>query len=307
MIIDAHIHASDLRKPTDLDKRLPVTWESLIARLDDEGIDKAVVLPIIHSPEQVQFPFLFAPQPDLIGQIKAAAQYPARLILFGNLDPRMGGNTSRADYSWILERFLEMGCVGIGEITANLDLDEPRVVNMFRQCGQWKLPVLFHVTGSGEGYYGLIDEVGSPRMGRLLQQAPDTICIGHGPGFWAEIGDGLTSEAKSGYPAGPITGEGSLPRLLRSYPNLYADISAHSGYNATSRDEPFGVRFLNELQDKILFGTDVCFGDAAGRMPHLSYLRHLLAEGQISQAAFDKITAGNTLRLLTRYTSVVGE
>ena len=37
--------------------------------------------------------------------------------------------------------------------------------------------------------------------------------------------------------------------------------------------EEKGVRFLNEFQDKVLFGTDVCFGDAQGRMPHLSMLR----------------------------------
>ncbi len=305
MIIDVHIHVGDLRTPTEME-RIPMTWENLIARLDDEGIDRAVVLPIVHSPEGIQFPFLFSPQPDLIGQIKAAAQYPDRLIRFGNLDPRMGGNTSRTDFGWILERFVEMGCVGIGEITANLDADDLRVVNMFRQCGQWDLPVLFHGTGPGEGYYGLIDEVGSPKLERLLQQVPDTVVIGHGPGFWAEIGAGLTMENKSGYPEGPITEEGSLPRLLRTYLNLYADISAHSGYNAISRDEPFGVRFLNEFQDKLLFGTDVCFGDAKGRTPHLSYLRRLLAEGKTSQAVFDKITSDNTLRLLTRYSRAGG-
>jgi len=306
MIIDAHIHVGDLRSLTAME-RIPVTWENLIQRLDEEGIDQAVLLPIVHSPEGVQFPFLFSPQPDLISQIEAAVQYPDRLICFGNLDPRMGGNSSRTDYGWILERLVGMGCVGIGEITANLDADDPRVVNMFRQCGQWNLPVVFHGTGPGEGYYGLIDEVGSPRLERLLQQVPDTTVIGHGPGFWAEIGAGLTTEGKSGYPEGTITEEGSLPRLLRTYPHLYADISARSGYNAISRDEPFGVRFLSEFQDKLVFGTDVCFGDAKGRMPHLGCLRRLLAEGKISQAIFEKLTSGNILRLLRRYTKPDGQ
>ncbi len=300
MIIDAHVHVGDLRRP-DMMGRKPVTWENLLARLDEEGIDKAVVLPIVHSPEGIQFPFWWSPQPDVVGQITAAARYPDRLIRLGNLDPRMGGNAARTDYGWVLDRLIEMGCVGIGEITANVPFDDPRVINMVRQCGAWQLPVLFHGTGMGQGEYGLQDEVGSPRLARLLEAAPDAILIGHGPGFWAEIAGGLTLEAKSGYPRGPVAEEGSLVRLLRTYPHLYADISAGSGHNALTRDPAFGVRFLHEFQDRLLFGTDVCFGDAEGRMPHLPLLRRLLAEGQITQAIFDKATAGNTLRLLTRY------
>jgi hypothetical protein len=50
-----------------------------------------------------------------------------------------------------------------------------------------------------------------------------------------------------------------------------------------------------------MFGTDVCFGDTPGRMPHLAYLRRLLADGEMSQETFDKITHRNALRVLKRY------
>src|SRR5207248_11173152 len=136
-----------------------------------------------------------------------------------------------------------------------------------------------HGTGAGAGHEGRLVGPGSPRREHLLQEASETTVIGHGPGFWPEIGAGLTPEDKSGYPRGPIAEEGSLPRLLRTYPNLVADISAGSGHNALSRDEEFGLRFVHEFQDKLLFGTDVCFGDAEGRMPHLGFLRRLLTEG----------------------------
>jgi predicted TIM-barrel fold metal-dependent hydrolase len=242
------------------------------------------------------------PKPDVIAQIKTAAQYPDRLILFGNVDPRHGGNSSRTDFGWIFERFVAIGCVGIGEVTANLEADDPRVVNMFRHCGIWQMPVLFHGTGRGEGHHGLIDDVGSPHLEHLLQQVPETIVIGHGQGFWAEIGTGgLTEESKSRYPVGPIEDEGSLIRLLRTYPNLYADISAESGYNALTQEEPFGHRFLNDFQDKLIFGTDVAFGDMQGREPHLSYLRRLRSEGHISADVFEKITLRNALHVLTQY------
>lgn len=301
MIIDYHTHICDLRSPGNM-HRVPLTVENLIARLDEEGIDKAVVLPWPMSPEAVSFPGLFSPMPDVVSQIRAAASRPDRLIPFGNLDVRWGGNHARADFSWLLERFVEMGCVGIGELGGNLYFDDPRVVNVFRQCGAWNLPVTIESCGPGEGRYGLIDEAGSPRLERLLQEALETIVVGHGPGFWADIGGGITSEQKNTYPNGPILEEGSIPRLLRAYPNLYADISAFSGFNALTRDREFGIRFLNEFQDKLLFGTDVCFGDAEGRMPQLGYLRKLLAEGEISQEVFDKITSGNALRILRRYT-----
>ncbi|MGQ9552698.1 MAG: hypothetical protein ACUVWR_01165 [Anaerolineae bacterium] len=39
MIIDAHAHVGDFRWSKN-DQRQPMTWEKLIVRLDDEGIDK---------------------------------------------------------------------------------------------------------------------------------------------------------------------------------------------------------------------------------------------------------------------------
>ena len=66
---------------------------------------------------------------------------------------------------------------------------------------------------------------------------------------------------------------------MRTYPNLVADISAGSGHNALSRDEARGIAFLHEFQDRVLFGTDVCFGDMEGRKPHMGFLQRLLSEG----------------------------
>ncbi|MEE8440599.1 MAG: amidohydrolase family protein, partial [Spirochaetia bacterium] len=125
--------------------------------------------------------------------------------------------------------------------------------------------------------------------------------VGHAPGFWAEFDGDITAESKFIYPTGPVRREGRLFHLLRTYPNLYADISAISGYLAMSRDNAFGVRFLIEFQDRILFGTDVCFGDTEGRMPHLGYLRSLLDENLITTAVFAKVTGTNALRVLKLY------
>lgn len=300
MIIDMHAHIGDLRSPDHLE-RTPISVDELIARLDQEGISRAAVLPWPACPEAVTFPGLFSSHPDVVSQIRAAARHPDRLILFGNADPRWGGNSSRTDFSYLLGRFVDMGCVGMGEVSANIYFDDPRTVNLFRQCGEWDLPVTIESCGPGEGHYGFIDDVGSAHLEALLQKVPGTIIIGHGPGFWADIGAGLTADEKSGYPRGAIAEEGSVPRLLRTYPHLYADISATSGYNALNRDEDYCVRFLNEFQDRLLFGTDVCFGDEGGQTPHLEYLRGLLAAGRMCPDAFEKITFRNALRIMKRY------
>ena len=49
---------------------------------------------------------------------------------------------------------------------------------------------------------------------------------------------------------------GALDHLLKTYKNLYCDLSAGSGAGAISRDLTFGREFLLRHQDRILFGTD---------------------------------------------------
>ena len=234
MIIDIHTHIGDLRAPGEEDRQI-VTVENLIQRLDDEGIDKAVVMPMGVTPESSKAPFFFDSLSSVAGQLKAAASRPDRLIMFGNLDPRLSylgnlqphqvENPPKTDFSPFLKRFKEMGCVGIGEVTANLPLDDPRVINMFRQCGEWEMPVLIHLTGISNGVYGLFDEVGLPRFEKLIKEVPDTVVIGHAPGFWSEISGNIAPGDKFIYPEGNIEKEGSVQRLLKTYPNLYADIS----------------------------------------------------------------------------------
>jgi predicted TIM-barrel fold metal-dependent hydrolase len=303
VIIDMHAHIADLRTLDGLHHQ-PPSAASLVARLDDEGIDRAAVLPWSACSEAVTFPSLFTPHPDIVGQLRDAARYPERLILFGNADPRWGGNAADTDYAWLLERLVEMGCVGMGEVSAYIPFDDPRTVNLFRQCGQWELPVTIESTREGPRWerYGFIDEPGLPHLERLLQLAPETTVIGHGPGFWADMGDGPDGTATYPYPPGPITEEGAVPRLLRRYPRLYADLSAGSGYTAITRDEAFGVAFLAEFQDKLLFGTDDCHAaDEVERTPQLGHLRALRNAGRLSQTAYAKITYRNALRIMPRY------
>ncbi len=87
-----------------------------------------------------------------------------------------------------------------------------------------------------------------------------------------------------------------MPRLLRRYPNLWVEVSANSGANAIRRDPAYGIRFLNEFQDRVMFGTDVCGPDDPFRM--VDYLQELRAHGQLPEAAFRNIARDNARRLL---------
>jgi predicted TIM-barrel fold metal-dependent hydrolase len=299
MIIDFHVHIGDYRNYTT-ESRAPMTWEELISFMDEHGIDKGVFLPVYNASPEGAPPAMaiLDGRMSVHDQVLDAARYPDRIIPCGNMDPRWVRNSPATDFSEILDWFITHGCVGIGEVTANIPFDDPRTINMFQQCGNKGLMVTIESAGMQTGAYGLQDEPGAPRLERLLRAASQTTIIGHGPGFWAEMAADVTAATKSTYIKGPIAQEGAVWRLLRDYPNLYADLSAMSGYNALTRDREAGLRFLDEFQDKLLFATDTCFADAAGYIGHKEYLQGLRHEGVLSQAAHDKIMHGNAERLL---------
>ena len=99
-----------------------------------------------------------------------------------------------------------------------------------------------------------------------------------------------------GYPTGPVTEGGRLVELLRRYPNFCGDISAGSGNTALTRDPEFGYWFMEEFQDQLLYGSDLCWPDQ--QVPQTATLKNALAAAKISQQAFDKIGRGNAERLL---------
>ena len=63
-----------------------------------------------------------------------------------------------------------------------------------------------------------------------------------------------------------------------------------------SRDPAFGYRFLDEFQDRLFFGTDICA--PTNQTPLVGFLRDAVDGGHISRACFDKITFRNAVRLL---------
>ena len=88
--------------------------------------------------------------------------------------------------------------------------------------------------------------------------------IGHAQTWWANISAEVPPPTKTLYPTGPVKPGGLLDRLMSEYPNLYADLSAGSGYNALTRDEEFTAGFLERHPKQLLFGSDCPCRDGKG-------------------------------------------
>ncbi len=203
------------------------------------------------------------------------------------MDPRRGNSELTTDFYGILKEHRDRGCRGFGEAMSGLYVDDPRLQKIYEACGQLQMPIIFHMDALRS-----IDEKGLPRFESMIRKFPETIFVGHGQHFWAEISSDVEEEDFGRYPVGKVTRPGAVERLLRMYPNAYADLSAGSGWNAISRDPEFGDRFIHEYQDKLLFGTDICRLNLD--FPLIEYLNG----GGVPKEAYEKITRTNALRIL---------
>lgn len=276
-MIDFHTHLGDLDFPRS--NRKPLSVEQLIDAMNRLGIDMSVLLPI-DSPEAAGAYF------TTFEALEAWRKYPERLIPFCCVDPRRDSVAAQ------IEAYVEMGCKGFGEHKVGLAIDDERCKKLYRICGEINLCVLMHLDP------GLnIDEVGLPRLEKLLQEMPETNFIMHGPGWWAEIsGD---NQQRGGYPKGEIQPGGAVDRLLQEYPNIYGELSAGSGYNALTRDLDYTPGFLERNWKKLLFGTD--YLGAGQSLPIVRFIKELDMEESKVQA----IAKGNAMELLDIPTSAL--
>ncbi len=294
MVIDIHVHTRDMPGPnrpgTDQTYATP---EQLIEMYDEVGIDRAVILP--GSIPDCSFHI------QSVQEVLAICErYEDRFIPFCNIDPRQVANSPDADLGHVMEWFKDAGCRGIGELTANLPFDDPLVENLFHHAEKAGLPVTFHVATRKGGTYGLIDDLNLPRFERAVAKFPDLVFLCHSQAFWSEISGDVTEENRGGYPEGPVAEGGKALELIANNENVYGDLSAGSGFNAVSRDPEFGYWFLEECQDKLLFGTDVCAPkNRENVLVNLKrFLDEALEEGHISREVYDKVTCDNAVRLL---------
>lgn len=181
-----------------------------------------------------------------------------------------------------------------GEWKFQIPFDDPRCIELFRTAGELKMPVVLHL-----GAAFLPDRNGRPvyqkewygdtveNLERAMQACPDTVFIGHAPGFWREISGDADVETES-YGTGPVVAGGKLHRLFDHYPNLFGDLSALSGWNALNRDVRHARSFLSKYADRLLFGRDE-YGDR---------LQKLLLSLDLEDRTLDLLMGENAGRLL---------
>ena len=257
-----------------------LTAEELLRWMDAADIAQAIVLPLV-SPESSSYPI----SSDYV--LTQTKPHRDRLIPFCSVDPRTSYAGGHEGLVKMLRRYVDAGARGFGEHKPGVAIDDPRNMALYAGCAELKLPVLFHLDNQRN-----MDAPGLPGLERVLQANPTIPFIGHGPGWWASIGGGVTVADLAGYPRGDVAPGGAIDRLMDKYPNLYGDLSAGSGAGAISRDAKFGRAFLVRRQDRLMFGTD--FLAPGQNVPQLE----LFAKIELPTDAAAKIFRDNARRLL---------
>jgi hypothetical protein len=252
----------------------------LVRWMDRHGIDQAVVMSV-ENPEELHY---YVPTPYVV---KSCRRHAHRLIPFCNVDPRIGDSSVRTDFRSIIEEYVEQGARGFGEMLSGLAVDDPRRMAIYRVCGELRLPVTLHID-----HLRGTDELGLPRLRRVLSECPDTTFLAHAMHWWAEISGDVCYEDKAGYPARPVVPGGAVEEIFEAFPNIYGDLSANSGYNALTRDAEFGRAFLERRQDRLCFATDYLM--PGQKCPIIDFIR----EVDILTSARRKIMEGNARRIL---------
>jgi predicted TIM-barrel fold metal-dependent hydrolase len=292
MIIDAHQHVF-WHKKNDAD---------LIADMDAHRIDFAWVLTWEIPPHDARnglgvfnpaavTPEGYSPGMTLAELLTMRDRYPDRVVVGYCPDPTQPEAPDMFEAAYHMH-----GARVCGEWKFRVLMDDPRCLNLFRRAGRLGCPVLFHIDipylPDGKGgrayspywYGGTMDNVQ-----RAMEACPETIFIGHAPGFWREISADADGDTNV-YPKGRVVEGGRLIGALGKYPNLYADLSAGSGRFALQRDPAHARKFLTRFADRLLFGRDY-YG---------TELHDFLRTVSLPKAVRDKIYFKNALRLAGR-------
>lgn len=273
--VDCHLHINHFDR----------SIEDTIAHMDATGTDQAFVLPLETGEGGV---ILHAET-----VLHAWHQYPDRIIPFCQTDIR------RDDVLQRVRAYHLLGCRGIGEQKEHLPLNDRRVEAILSLCDELNWPITMHFQDGPNGYnQGLADHLET-----YLKRYQRVRIIGHAQTWWANISADVPAPESGGlYPTGPVKPGGLLDRLLSQYPNLYADMSAGSGFNALSRDEDFTAGFIERHSNQLLFGSDCpCRDGQGGNFKGTCYATQLAAflERIVDDSAtLKKIFSENALRAL---------
>lgn len=263
--VDMHTHIGTVKGSAGEEAMTP---EGLLRWMDSADVSQAVVLPLV-SPESFERPV----STEFV--LDQTRPYRDRLIPFCSIDPRNSWVNGKQRVVARLQHYKDAAARGFGEHKPGVPVDDERNMILYEACGEVGLPVLFHMDTVRN-----TDKPGLPGLEKVLQTYPQTVFIGHGPGWWASISAGLNDGDLGGYPRGPVQPGGAIDRLMDKYDNIHGDLSAGSGTVAITRDLDFAREFLVRRADRLMFGTDyLSFGQNV-EQPELYRTIELPAEVQ---------------------------
>jgi len=265
--VDVHTHLGQTWNTTE-----GLTAEKLLGWMDANDVAQAVVLPLV-SPESSSYLLTS----DFV--LSETKPHRDRLIPFCCLDPRTSYAGGSQGLVSMLKRWVDLGAIGFGEHKPGVKIDDPRNMALYAACGELKLPVLFHLDEQRN-----MDAPGLPGLEKAIKEHPETVFIGHGPGWWASISGDVKQADLGGYPKGEVAAGGAIDALMDKYPNLYGDLSAGSGAGAITRDAKFGREFLIRRAERLMFGTD--FLSPGQEVPQLVLYRQLELPGEVQSKIF---------------------
>jgi len=185
--------------------------------------------------------------------VAIARRLPREYVFFANELPDI------PEARPVIERYLKMGAIGIGEQKFGVECDSPAMQKIYELAAEYRVPVLMHWQYKMYNY-------GFERFYKMLEKYPKTTFIGHAQTWWAHIDKSYVDDEKNLYPkTKKIVPGGITDRYLSDYPNMYGDLSAGSGLNALTRDEEHTREFFKRHQDKLIYGSDC--EDLTGRSP----------------------------------------
>lgn len=278
--VAARAAASDTEPIIDIHQHVPYsgrTAKQLLAHQAAMGITFTILLP---AGSRFGLAAGVNPYPDT----KALAeQYPDRFRWFAN------EVSDQPDAIAVIRRQLEAGAIGIGEQKFDVDCDSSAIERVAALARDFDVPVLLHFQ---QGAYNHHLE----RFPRILEKFPSVNFIGHAQTFWGNISRDYDESVL--YPTGPVKPGGITDRLLTDHANMFADLSAGSGYRALIRDEDHARAFFARHQDKLLYGSDC--SDPVGRGPACSGSLQILSVKRFApdKQAERKILYGNARRVL---------
>ena len=265
-MIDTHVHLGQL-----VFDNPGLRPGQLLRWMDRKGIEKAVVM-AVEVPEELDF---FVPTKEILRMTK---RHRDRLLPLCAVDPRHR-YPGRFNPLPIIEHWMDQGCVGYGENLCGLPVDDPMQQRVYEACDRLKLAIVMHFDS-----WINRDKPGLMGFEKMLATYKNVRFIGHSPHFWREISKRV---GKEGYPKGRIVPGGRVEALLSKYKNLYADLSAGSGYTAITRDPEFGLKFLKRWKSRLLFATDYL------KVGHATPIVEYIKNAPLSKDAFDRITRKN--------------